>query len=81
MHFYLSTKAEADHAALPPRIQKAFEKQLGHLLRNIQHPSLRAKKYDEGVDRWQARVTRDYRFYFQIVDDVYVIVAITKHPK
>ena len=81
MRFFLSPKAEADYEDLTPRIQKAFNKQLGHLLRDIRHPSLHAKKYDEGLDRWQARVTRDHRFYFQIVDDVYVIVAITRHPK
>ena len=81
MRFYLSTKAEADYDALSPRIQKAFKKQLGYLLRDIRHPSLHAKKYDEALDRWQARVTRDHRFYFQIVDDVYVIVAIVSHPK
>ena len=25
------------------------------------HPSLRAKKYDESQDLWQARVTKDWR--------------------
>jgi hypothetical protein len=41
----------------------------------------RAKKYDERLDEWQARVSRGYRFYFQIEGDTYVIVGITKHPK
>jgi hypothetical protein len=30
-------------------------------------PSLRAKKYDEAQDYWQARVNRDWRFYFTII--------------
>ena len=81
MRFYLSSRAEADYDALPPRMQKAFDKQIVYLLRNLRHPSLHVKKYDEQLDRWQARVTRDYRFYFQIVDDVYIIVSISKHPK
>lgn len=81
MRFFLSSKAEAEYNALPGRIRIAFDKQVEFLLADLHYPSLRAKKYDEHLDRWQARVTRDYRFYFQIVDDVYVIVAIIKHPK
>jgi hypothetical protein len=42
---------------------------------------LRAKKYDEGKDRWQARVTRDWRFYFLIEGDTYILQDITRHPK
>jgi hypothetical protein len=30
---------------------------------------------------WQARVNRDYRFYFLIEEDTYVIVRIIPHPK
>ena len=41
------------------------------LLRDLHHPSLRAKKYDEARDLWQARVTKGWRFYFKIVGDVY----------
>jgi len=51
------------------------------LLQNLRHPSLRAKKYDEAKDRWQARVTKDWRFYFFIHDNVYVLQDITRHPK
>lgn len=51
------------------------------LAKNLTHPSLRAKKYDETADLWQARVNRDWRFYFLIEDDTYLIVAIVAHPK
>jgi len=30
---------------------------------------------------WQARVNQDWRFYFQIRGDTYVIVTIVRHPK
>lgn len=30
---------------------------------------------------WQGRVTRDYRFYFSIEGETYLILAIRKHPK
>ena len=48
---------------------------------NLQHPSLRAKKYDESEDLWQARVNDDWRFYFTIAGDTYTITNITAHPK
>ena len=65
----------------PNEIQAAFDKQSLLLLQNLRHPSLRAKKYDEGKDRWQARVTKDWRFYFFIQDDTYLLQDITRHPK
>ncbi|HEY4474034.1 MAG TPA: hypothetical protein VI957_02650 [Candidatus Paceibacterota bacterium] len=64
---------------LPREIKVAFEKQLGFLLSDIRHPSLRAKKYDETRGIWQARVTDNVRFYFQIVADRYRILDIEKH--
>jgi len=65
----------------PREVQDAFDKQLGYLLQNIRHPSLRAKKYDLSRNLWQARVTRGWRFYFTIEDDAYYLVDITPHPK
>jgi mRNA-degrading endonuclease RelE of RelBE toxin-antitoxin system len=65
----------------PRNIQTAFDKQSQLLLQNLRHPSLRAKKYDEGKDRWQARVTREWRFYFLIHGDTYVLQDIIRHPK
>ena len=66
---------------LPVPIRKIFIKQAGFLLQDLHHPSLRAKKYSETEDKWQARVNRNWRFYFRIIDDTYVIQDITPHPK
>ena len=71
---------DRDLRAAPARVQRDFEKQLGFLLRDLRHPSLRAKKYDEARDIWQARVNRDWRFYFQIQSDTYVLLTIIAHP-
>lgn len=81
MRFSLSDKATSAYNDFSPELQARIDKQLGHLLQDLQYPSLRAKKYDESRDIWQARVTRGYRFYFQIEDDTYKILAITKHPE
>ncbi len=61
--------------------QNKFDKQLGFLLSNLRHPSLRAKKYDETHDIWQARVDDAYRFYFQIDGETYILLSIIPHPK
>jgi mRNA-degrading endonuclease RelE of RelBE toxin-antitoxin system len=54
---------------------------LTFLLSNLRHPSLRAKKYDEAQDIWQARVDDDYRLYFMIQGDSYILLSIIPHPK
>jgi len=58
-HFHQS------YQKLPEEVKKVFIKQLHYLLKDLRHPSLRAKKYDEMQDIWQARVTKSYRFYFE----------------
>ena len=68
-------------AKAPAAVQKAFFKQIKFLEQNLHHSSLRAKKYDEAEDRWQARVNREWRFYFKIEGDTYFIVAVIPHPK
>jgi mRNA-degrading endonuclease RelE of RelBE toxin-antitoxin system len=65
----------------PLPVQRAFDKQIRFLAANLHHPSLHAKKYDEANDRWQARVDKNWRFYFRIVEDTYRILKIVPHPK
>jgi plasmid maintenance system killer protein len=65
----------------PPQVQKAFLKRSQFLSEDLLHPSLRAKKYDESKGLWQARVNRDWRFYFTIEGDTYRMQGITPHPK
>jgi mRNA-degrading endonuclease RelE of RelBE toxin-antitoxin system len=65
----------------PVPVQRAFENKLRFLLRSLDHPSLHARKYKEGEDLWQARVNRDWRFYFNISGDTYIIRDLIPHPK
>ncbi len=67
-------------ADAPSAVRKAFDKQIGLLAENLRHPSLRAKKYDEVNDVWQARVTKGWRFYFQIEGDTYTLLSVRAHP-
>ena len=79
MKVLFTARFERSYNRAPATIKRAFDKQLAFLLDNLQHPSLRAKKYDN--ERWQARVTRDWRFYFRIEGDTYILLDIMAHPK
>jgi len=81
MNFRLTPRASRDYLVLLPLVQAIADKQLDFLVRNLRHPSLRAKKYDAARDIWQGRVTRDYRFYFTIDGEAVTILSIVKHPK
>ena len=48
--------------------QAKFDKQLAFLLSNLRHPSLRAKKYDEASDIWQARVDTGIGSTFRLME-------------
>ncbi|OGG60317.1 hypothetical protein A3C86_04915 [Candidatus Kaiserbacteria bacterium RIFCSPHIGHO2_02_FULL_49_16] len=78
-----STTAHFDRAfeKFSAEVQSAFRKQVRYLVVDIRYPSLRAKKYDERTDVWQARVTGNVRFYFRIEGDTYRLLNIQKHPK
>jgi len=81
MKRHVTPTAVRSYLAAPPAVQKAFDKQVNLLVQNLRHPSLQAKKYNEAADIWQARVNRNWRFYFSIVGDTYVIRDIIPHPK
>lgn len=65
--------------AMPLVIQRKFYKQVHFLANDLRHPSLRAKKYSESEDIWQARVDRNMRFYFRAKKNCYILLSITKH--
>ncbi len=81
MNIRRTSHFERSYSKAPEEIQQAFDKQAVLLLQNLRHPSLRAKKYNEAENKWQARVTRDWRFYFTIAGDTYVVQDIMRHPK
>ena len=66
-------------AKFSPTIQRKFRKQLGFLFNDINHPSLRAKKFDEAEGVWQARVDNNVRFYFRITRELYSLLDIRRH--
>ena len=79
IHYWPGARKALEDA--PAAVRKAFFKQVRFLETNLHHSSLRAKKYDESQGLWQARVNKDWRFYFQIRGDVYYLVDMIPHPK
>lgn len=81
MRAHYTSRFNRDFNKLQQDIKKKLEKQIKYLLRNIRHPSLRAKKYNEENNIWQARVDRDYRFYFILEKDCCILLNIKSHTK
>ena len=79
MKLVYTERFRRSYESAPLPIRDAFDKQAAFLTNNYRHPSLRSKKYDR--DRWQARVTKDWRFYFRIEGDTYILLDIMRHPK
>ncbi len=72
---------QRSYQKLPDEAKRAFKKQVNYLLKDILYPSLRAKKYSEGENIWQARITKSYRLYFQIKQGTYIFHDIVAHKK
>lgn len=79
MRHFFTPHFQRNYQKLPGEIQEAFDKQFLLLLQNDRHPSLRIKKYDESRNLWQGRVTKGYRFYFELKKDLYIFHEIRSH--
>ncbi len=79
MKLAFSKKFIKDYRQLPASIQKAADKQLERLLWDFNHPSLNTKKMQDPRDIWEGRITKGYRFTFQIYDDLYFLRRIGTH--
>ncbi|MBI5747223.1 MAG: type II toxin-antitoxin system RelE/ParE family toxin [Nitrospirae bacterium] len=68
-----------DFKRLPKEIKRKTEQSLRFLIENIQHPSLRVKKMEGVRDIWEASVTMQYRFTFEIREDDIILRRIGTH--
>jgi hypothetical protein len=69
-------ESDKDYGGLPPSFHKAFARQT-RLLAN--QPACEDTRPRENL--WQARVDRNWRFYFKIDGDEYAIFGIVPRPK
>jgi mRNA interferase RelE/StbE len=68
-----------DYHSLPETVQIQAEKQLSILLENPHHPSLRIKKIKGHPYIWEKRISKSYRFTFQIYEEIYLLRRIGTH--
>jgi mRNA-degrading endonuclease RelE of RelBE toxin-antitoxin system len=63
-------------ANLPPTIKKRAREKLSLFIENPQHPSLRVKKMQGHAYIWEGSISKNYRFTFQIHEDVCMLRRI-----
>lgn len=68
-----------DYQALPARLQKTVDKKLKLFLSNHRHPSLAIKKMRDPRDIWEGRITKGYRFTFQMEGEVCILRRLGTH--
>ena len=70
---------DEDYSALPESIKERANKQFVILIENFHHLSLRLKKIKDHPNIWEGRVTKNYRFTFQISGEIYLLRRIGTH--
>ena len=50
MRLHYTERFRRSYASAPSNVQRAFDRRAALLVKNLRHPSLRAKKYDEARD-------------------------------
>jgi len=68
-----------DFQRLPGEIQRRAEKQLRFMAQNPNYPFLRTKKMADSRNIWEGRITKNYRFTFQIESDTFILRRIGTH--
>lgn len=79
MRIERSKRFKRDYQALPKPIQRRTEKQLALFLQNPRHPSLGVKKMGGFQNTWEGRITKNYRFTFQIREGACILRRIGAH--
>jgi len=70
---------DRDYDDLPEPIKEQTDKQLSLFLDNPHHPSIRIKKIKGYPKIWEGRITKNYRFTFQIEGEIYILRRIGTH--
>ena len=85
MELRFTASFSRDYLELALPVRNTLNKKLAILLTNARHPSLRVKKMEGYVGIWEGRITKGYRFTFQIDGKTYLLRRagthnILKHP-
>ena len=77
--YRFSKRFKKEYNSLPKEVQKAFDNKLALFLDNTTHPSLRVKRIQGTKGRWEASVTKNYRFTFEYVENTVLFRTIGTH--
>lgn len=73
-------KALKGYRKLPLATKKKADKQFKFVVNNMYYPSLNTKKM-EGVNLWEARIDRSYRFTFEKHKDEIILRTVGQHDE
>ncbi len=79
MQLLFTRPFEEDYDGLPEVIRRQVDRRLALLLQNPRHPSLRTKKMNDPRGIWEGRITRSYRFTFQMRGELYLLRRVGPH--
>jgi len=79
MKFFFTYSFVRDYHAVPDQLQKTVDKKLELFLDNQRHPSLNIKKMQDPRDIWEGRITKGYRFTFQMEGEVCILRRLGTH--
>jgi mRNA-degrading endonuclease RelE of RelBE toxin-antitoxin system len=77
--YQLTQRFKKDYKALPKEIQESFEKKLILFLEDMGYPSLRVKRIQGTVNRWEGSVAIKYRFTFKLIENAAIFMTIGTH--
>ena len=77
LHYKKTFKEQ--YEKLPDPIQKRVDEKLKLLLSDPRRPSLQVSKMKDFEEIWEGKISRGYRFTFQIKEDSYILRKIGKH--
>lgn len=68
-----------EYQALPNTIKTRIKKQLQIFQQNAHHPSLHTKKMNAPGEIWEGRITKSYRFTYQVEGDTFILRRVGTH--
>ncbi len=72
---------ERAYKRLDRKIQDQIDRTIDLLIIDPRHPSLHTHKRKDDKTVWQARVTHNYRLYFQMQGEGIILLSVTAHAK
>jgi len=79
MKLFFTESFIRDYQALPDHLQKTVDGKLKLFLNNQRHPSLHIKKMQDPRDIWEGRITKGYRFTFQMEGEICILRRLGTH--